>query len=63
MPDTKRFILTGAPGSGKTTIIHALEAQGFAVIPEAATDIIAKEQLKGTLEPWKHPDFIDVDAT
>jgi predicted ATPase len=55
----KRFILTGAPGSGKTAILRQLEVDGFAVVEEAATDVIALAQVQGTPEPWKHPSFID----
>jgi len=55
----KRFIITGAPGSGKTAIIHQLELDGFSVVEEAATDIIAAAQARGTAEPWMHPSFID----
>jgi len=40
----KRFILTGAPGAGKTAVIRQLELDGFSVVEEAATDIIALEQ-------------------
>ena len=36
----KRFILTGAPGAGKTSILRALAAGGYAVVPEAATDVM-----------------------
>jgi predicted ATPase len=36
----KRFILTGAPGAGKTSILRALAAGGYAVVPEAATDVV-----------------------
>jgi predicted ATPase len=32
----KRFILTGAPGSGKTAIIRQLELDGFSVVCTAA---------------------------
>ena len=53
----KRFILTGAPGAGKTAIIRQLELDGFSVVEEAATDIIALEQARGLAEPWKHPSF------
>lgn len=53
----KRFILTGAPGSGKTSILRTLEKQGFAVVEEAATDVIAAEQANGTSEPWRDPRF------
>lgn len=55
----KRFILTGAPGSGKTAIIRQLELDGFSVIEEAATDIIAAAHARGLEEPWKQPSFLD----
>lgn len=55
----KRYILTGAPGSGKTLIIRALEMQGYAVIDEAATDVIAYEQALGNQAPWEKSSFID----
>ena len=55
----KRFILTGAPGAGKTAIIRQLELDGFSVVEEAATDIIALEQSRGVAAPHKHPAFID----
>lgn len=56
----KRYILTGAPGCGKTAIIRTLEMKGHLVVNEAATDIIAYEQMQGNDEPWKHPNFIDM---
>jgi len=55
----RRFILTGAPGSGKTAILRQLELDGFSVVEEAATDIIAAEQARGVAEPWKSSSFID----
>ena len=55
----KRYILTGAPGSGKTAIIRQLELDGFSVVEEAATDVISLCQAKGTAEPWTRPEFID----
>jgi predicted ATPase len=55
----KRFILTGTPGSGKTSLIRELEKLGHAVIHEAATDIIAQEQAKGCDAPWEEPNFVD----
>lgn len=55
----KRFILTGTPGSGKTSVIRELEKFGHAVIHEAATDVIAQEQVKGIEKPWEEPDFVD----
>jgi predicted ATPase len=55
----RKFILTGAPGSGKTAIVRQLEIDGFSVVEEAATDVIAREQARGVAEPWRHPSFID----
>jgi predicted ATPase len=55
----RRFILTGAPGAGKTAIIRQLELDGFSVVEEAATDVIALKQAQGVAEPWRHPSFID----
>lgn len=55
----KRFVLTGTPGAGKTAIIRQLELDGFGVVEEAATDIIAVSQALGIAEPWTQPSFID----
>ena len=57
----KRFIITGAPGAGKTAIIRQLELDGFSVVEEAATDVIATTQAQG-VEPWREPSFIDAIA-
>jgi predicted ATPase len=54
----RRFIITGAPGAGKTAIIRQLELDGFSVVEEAATDVIAA-QAQETVQPWTHPSFID----
>jgi predicted ATPase len=55
----KRYILTGTPGCGKTSIIRSLELAGYPVVEEAATDIIALRQAQGIGEPWRHASFID----
>ena len=57
----RRFIITGAPGAGKTAIIRQLELDGFSVVEEAATDVIAAAQAQGR-EPWTHSSFIDIVA-
>jgi predicted ATPase len=53
------YVLTGAPGSGKTAILRQLEIDGHAVVEEAATDIIALQQALGRPEPWREPGFAD----
>jgi predicted ATPase len=58
----RRFIITGAPGAGKTAIIRRLELDGFSVVEEAATDAISAAHAQGTPEPWMEPSFIDVVA-
>lgn len=55
----KRYIVTGAPGAGKTTIIRQLERDGFSVVEEAATDVIAAAHADGKAEIWRDPSFID----
>jgi len=47
------FVITGAPGSGKTTLIGALRRHGFKCIDETSREII-QEQLKigGNVLPW-----------
>jgi|SRR5215469_1705142 len=55
----RRFIITGPPGAGKTAIIRQLELDGLSVVEEAATDVIAAAQARGTAEPWTDPSFID----
>ena len=55
----KRYIVTGAPGSGKTSVINALEKAGAHVVAEAATDIITELQMQGIAKPWENDNFID----
>ena len=58
----RRFIITGAPGAGKTAIIRQLELDGFSVVEEAATDVISVLLAQGAVQPWTDPSFIDVIA-
>jgi predicted ATPase len=45
-----RFILTGGPGAGKTTVLEALAERGYQYVPETARAII-KERLEAGLSP------------
>ena len=53
------YILTGAPGSGKTAILRMLEDVGYLVVEEAATDVIALGNALGCDTPWEEPGFVD----
>lgn len=53
------YILTGAPGSGKTAVLRMLETFGYGVVEEAATDVIALQQALGRAEPWDDDGFIE----
>jgi predicted ATPase len=55
----RRYVLTGAPGAGKTSVLGALRDRGLAVVAEAATDVIGDRQADGVAEPWEQDDFID----
>ena len=55
----RRFIITGAPGAGKTTILDVLRERGYAVVEEAATDVITREHARGRDEPWRDESFLD----
>lgn len=55
----QRYILTGAPGAGKTVLLRRLELAGFPVVEEAATDLIALITAQGLVEHWKAPTFIE----
>ncbi len=54
-----RYILTGAPGAGKTVLLRGLERAGLAVVEEAAADVIAWAQATGEDAPWERDDFTD----
>jgi len=59
----RKYVLTGAPGAGKTAILRLLERAGYQVVEEAATDVIALEQALGRPEPWMSPGFADAIVT
>lgn len=53
------YVLTGPPGAGKTAIVRQLELDGYRVVEESATDVIALALALGDLEPHTYPAFID----
>ncbi|WP_063627917.1 AAA family ATPase [Actinospica robiniae] len=56
---TPAFILTGAPGAGKTAILRVLESRGHDVVEEAATAVIECELARGVRVPMDDPAVIE----
>lgn len=51
---TNRYVLTGAPFTGKSSVIDILKAKGYPVVPETARIVIEEEQVRGSnVLPWK----------
>ncbi|PCI33333.1 MAG: hypothetical protein COB60_07895 [Flavobacteriaceae bacterium] len=51
----KRTIITGAPGTGKSTLIKGLQSEGILCAEEVSRTIIQKEQLlQSDGMPWKN---------
>ena len=53
----RRWIVTGTPGAGKTSIVDELARRGHAVVREAATDVVAAHPADD--EHWLRPAFLD----
>ncbi len=50
----KRYIITGAPSTGKTTLINALQNKGYFVFEEVSRRVIKSEQAQGgDKTPWQ----------
>lgn len=62
MPEPRRYVLTGAPGAGKSTLIEALHHRGHVTVREATTNLIAERQAQGHAAPWNDTDFVDAVA-
>jgi len=49
----EKYIITGGPGVGKTTLLNSLSQKGFITIPEAARKVIEEESRKDRgILPW-----------
>jgi predicted ATPase len=52
-----KYVITGGPCTGKTTMIEALKEQGYKTIQESATEIIKEEQANGVKAPQAEESF------
>lgn len=51
-----RYVITGGPCSGKTTVIEILSSRGYHVVAESARKVIEREVVKDSdTLPWKDP--------
>ena len=51
----KKYVLTGGPSIGKTTLIEILVSMGYSIVPEAARMVIEQERVKKSEAlPWKN---------
>lgn len=55
MNTTQRIVITGGPGTGKSTIIDLLEEKGYTCHREVSREVIKQEMEKGTDHlPWEN---------
>jgi predicted ATPase len=56
---SNKFIITGGPGSGKSTLCEALKHEGFRCFDEVSRQVIKQEaQKENGILPWENlPDF------
>ena len=53
MENKNFYLFTGAPGSGKSSVLNILKNKGYLTVKEAARDIIRNQlKTKGDALPW-----------
>jgi predicted ATPase len=62
MTAINRYIITGGPGSGKSSLINALKKNGYSCFEEISRVVIKEQhQINGDKLPWKNlADFAEV---
>ena len=52
---SNKFVITGAPGTGKTTIIKTLKQKGYSCVEEFSRELIVQQlAIGGNILPWKN---------
>lgn len=51
------YIITGGPGTGKSSVINELAKRGHGTVEESATTVIAQELARGEKTPWSESWF------
>lgn len=59
----RRYIITGGPGVGKSTLIRQLQQLGQSVVHETAADLIREDLAKQVEAPWAQFGFNERVAT
>ena len=50
-----KFIITGGPGTGKTSIINELKKRGYNCVEENSREVISEQiKTRGKILPWKN---------
>ena len=52
--NSKRIVITGGPGTGKTSLINTLAARGFSHMPEVSRDVTRAAREKGIEQLFLH---------
>ncbi len=54
-----KFVLTGGPNVGKSTLLEALGKEGFQIIPESARELIKKAKNAGRPKPAHNENLVE----
>ena len=63
MHTSEWYVITGAPCSGKTTVIHSLEQLGYTVVHEVARSYIDEKLKKGLSIEQITSDTLNFEST